>query len=206
MQPSLLFGYLNPFSNYNALFCATVSFECQVSFSLSFRCQLWALSVYKHGHCTATVSYLWSGFSKRLSGWLHKKKASFTNSTLCTVWTRQLLSAKDKQTDRERRQRERGNGRREQRGRHENMRAGEGAKQNLWKMQQRLVFQCVALTTCMKLGCHKMLNMVIISHTHTLDVWMSEHTQYTAAHFITETKRSQHGDISVIKQLTFFSP
>lgn len=131
MQPSLLFGYFNPFSNYNALFCATVSFECQVSFSLSFRCQLWALSVYKHGHCTATVSYLWSGFSKRLSGWLHKKKASFTNSTLCTVWTRQLLSAKDKQTDRERRQRERGNGRREQRGRHENMRAGEGAKQNL---------------------------------------------------------------------------
>lgn len=128
---SVLFIDQNPFSNYNTLLRATVSVECHVSFSLSFRCQLWALSVYKHGHRTATVSYLWSGFSKRLLGWLHKKKASFTNSTLCTVWTRQLLSAKDKQTDRERRQRERGSGRREQRGRHENMRAGEGAKQNL---------------------------------------------------------------------------
>lgn len=42
------------------------------------------------------------------------------------------------------------------------------------KMEQCLVFQCVALTTCMKLECHKMLNMVIISsahtHSHTLDV------------------------------------
>lgn len=200
MQPSLCFVLRFDSFSYNLLW-ATLS---HVSFSLSFRCQLWALSVYKHGHHTATFSYLWSGFSKRLSGWLHKKKASFTNSTLCTVWTRQLLSAKDKQTDRERRQRERGNGRREQRGRHENMRAGEGAKQNLWKMQQRLVFRCVALTTCMKLGCHKMLNMVVISHTHTLDVWA--HTQYTAACFITVTKNSQHGDISLIKQLTFLFP
>lgn len=38
------------------------------------------------------------------------KKASFRNSTHCTVWTRQLLSAKDKQTDRERRQRGRERG------------------------------------------------------------------------------------------------
>lgn len=45
--------------------------------------------------------------SAKLTGWLHEKKASFRNSTHCTVWTRQLLSAKDKQTDRERRQRER---------------------------------------------------------------------------------------------------
>lgn len=43
---------------------------------------------------------------RALAGWLHEKKASFRNSTHCTVWTRQLLSAKDKQTDRERRQRE----------------------------------------------------------------------------------------------------
>lgn len=45
--------------------------------------------------------------SAKLTGWLHEKKASFRNSTHCTVWTRQLLSVKDKQTDRERRQRER---------------------------------------------------------------------------------------------------
>lgn len=45
--------------------------------------------------------------SVKLTGWLHEKKASFRNSTHCTVWTRQLLSAKDKQTDKERRQRER---------------------------------------------------------------------------------------------------
>lgn len=45
--------------------------------------------------------------SVKLTGWMHEKKASFRNSTHCTVWTRQLLSVKDKQTDRERRQRER---------------------------------------------------------------------------------------------------
>lgn len=38
------------------------------------------------------------------------------------------------------------------------------------KCSSVLFFQCVALTTCMKLGCHKMLNMVIISHTRRLDV------------------------------------
>lgn len=48
--------------------------------------------------------------SAKLTGWLHEKKASFRNSTHCTVWTRQLLSAKDKQTDRERRQRGRERG------------------------------------------------------------------------------------------------
>lgn len=35
------------------------------------------------------------------------------------------------------------------------------------KMQQRLVSPCVALTTRMKLGCHMMLKMVIISRSHT---------------------------------------
>lgn len=69
--------------------------------------------------------------SAKLTGWLHEKKASFRNSTHCTVWTRQLLSAKDKQTDRERRQREREREkeRREERGRHENMRGSKGARE-----------------------------------------------------------------------------
>lgn len=44
----------------------------------------------------------------KLACWLHKKTASFRNSTHCTVWTRQLLSARYKQTDGERRQKGRG--------------------------------------------------------------------------------------------------
>lgn len=140
--------------------------------------------------------------SVKLTGWLHEKKASFRNSTHCTVWTRQLLSAKDKQTDRERRQRERER-KREARKTWETWKyareqGSERAKQNLWKMQQRLVFQCVALTTCMKLECHKMLNMVIISRshtlTHTLDVWT--HSGSTSTCPITKNKRPfQHGYI-----------
>lgn len=48
--------------------------------------------------------------SAELTGCLYEKKSSFRNSTHSTVWTRQLLSVKDKQTDREWRQRGRERG------------------------------------------------------------------------------------------------
>lgn len=111
--------------------------------------------------------------SAKLTGWLHEKTASFRNSTHCTVWTRQLLSAKDKQTDREGRQRERRGRTREARRTWETWKyvreqGSKRAKRNLWKMQKRLFLYCIALTTRMKLECHKMFSMVIISREHTL--------------------------------------
>lgn len=102
--------------------------------------------------------------SAKLTGWLHEKKASFRNSTHCTVWTQQLLSAKDKHTNRERRW---GREKREERGRHENMQGSERAKCKPMKNAAVSGFVCVALMTCMKLECHKMLYMVIISCSHT---------------------------------------
>lgn len=95
--------------DYINLDCATVCFSISsLSVSLSlfqvptvgFLCvRAWP----PYSHSQLVVVWL----QAKLTGWLHEKTASFRNSTHCTVWTRQLLSVKDKQTDRERRQRER---------------------------------------------------------------------------------------------------
>lgn len=68
--------------------------------------------------------------------------------------------------------------RREERGRHENMRGSKGAREQsrtCEKCSSVLFFNALLWRWCMKLECHKMLNMVIISRshtlTHTLDVW-----------------------------------
>lgn len=54
------------------------------------------------------------------------------------------------------------------------MKICEGAKQNLWKMQERLVFQCVALDDLYEIG---MSEDVKYGYYLTLTRLMSQHTQ-----------------------------
>lgn len=49
------------------------------------------------------------------------------------------------------------------------------------KCSSGLVFQCVALTTCMKSECREMLNMVIISRSHTLAHTLNVYTAQARA-------------------------
>lgn len=124
--------------------------------------------------------------SAKLTGWLHEKTASFRNSTHCTVWTWQLLSAKDKQTDRERRQRERRGRKREARRTWETWKyvreqRSKRAKQNLWKMQQCLFFFFIALLwqhvwNWNVIRCLVWLLSLASTHSHT-----SQHTWKTAS-------------------------
>lgn len=171
--------------SYINLYCATVCFFCLISFYFSLSLSGASSKV---SLCTSTATVQPQSAScglasAKLTGWLHEKTASFRNSTHCTVWTRQLLSAKDKQTDRERRQRERERerNRREERGRHENMWGSKGAREQSRTCENAAVsffLYCIALTTCMKLECHKMLNMGIISLAHTLTQHVSTHLKH----------------------------
>lgn len=136
---------------YISLYCATVCFSCLISFCFS-RSLSGANSRVSVCMSLATIqpqSARCGLASAKLTGWLHEKTASFRNSTHCTVWTQQLLSVKDKQTDRERRQRERERKREARRmwetWKYVREQRSKRAKQNLWEMQQYLFFFFIAL-------------------------------------------------------------
>lgn len=95
--------------SYNNLYCATVLFSgSSLSASLSLSGANFQVSLCMRVATVQPQSASCGLASAKLTGWPHERTASFRNSTHCTVWTKQLLSAKDKQTDRELRQRERG--------------------------------------------------------------------------------------------------
>lgn len=138
--------------SYNNSYCATVCFSVSsLSVSLSLSGANSRVSLCTSKATIQPQSASCGLVSAKLTGWLHEKTASFRNSTHCTVWTRQLLSAKDKQTDRERRQRERERERKRKRGEKNvgDMKICEGAKEQESKAEPvknaAVSFFCMAL-------------------------------------------------------------
>lgn len=160
--------------SYNNVDCATVLFSLSSpSSSLSFRCQLlgflcvWARPPFSHSQL-AVVWLQGSSPAGHTRGQLHSEIANTVQYGHGSCWVRK--------TSRRMESWDRGREARRIWETWKDVREQESKAELVKNAAMSFLFfflrHCFALTTCMKLGCHKMLNMVIISCTHTLThIW-----------------------------------